>query len=115
MSGCTAHGSEEITLGREQVIRAGQSKTLYRQFCAWHGRQVELPRGEIYALFPDPVTVLELPDEAYTRAGLAFKRRPLRAAAHAYIEHGEKWRAMEPADLVEVLQEVRRSGPWTAA
>ena len=97
-----------------QVIRAAQSKKLYRAFCAAHGERILLPGGEVYALFPRPEVVLALRDEQFTALGMAFKRRPLRAAADAYREYGAKWRELPPAALVAELQGVPRIGPWTA-
>jgi DNA-3-methyladenine glycosylase II len=97
-----------------QVIRAGQSKKLYRSFCVAYGKQVPLPSGEAYALFPTPEAVLALSDEQFAALGMAFKRRPLRAAAEAYREYGAKWRELSPAALVAELQGVPRIGPWTA-
>lgn len=97
-----------------QVIRAVQSKKLYRALCAAHGTQVMLPDGHTYGLFPAPETILELDDEQFTELGLAFKRTPLRAAAAAYLQHGETWQKLSPSDLVDRLQSVYRIGPWTA-
>jgi len=97
-----------------QVIRAGQSKKLYRAFCAAHGEQVPLSGGETYALFPVPEVVLALSDEQFSALGMAFKRRPLRAAAGAFLEYGMKWRELSSAALVAELQSVPRIGPWTA-
>lgn len=51
-----------------QVIRAGQSKKLYRTFCEAHGKQAELPSGEIYASFPSPEIVLDLKSEHLLRS-----------------------------------------------
>jgi DNA-3-methyladenine glycosylase II len=65
-------------------------------------------------MFPSPETVLALDAEQFSVLGLAFKERPLRAAAAAYLEHGEQWRALSPADLIVALQDVPRIGPWTA-
>jgi DNA-3-methyladenine glycosylase II len=96
-----------------QVIRASQSKRLYRLFADRYGRPAE-HRGVSCAPFPDPVTVLALDDDAFTDTGLAFKRRPLRHAAQAYLHHAEEWRTLRPADLVVKLQSVRGIGPWTA-
>lgn len=96
-----------------QVIRAGQARKLYRQFCLAHGDQVETPYGST-ALFPTPETVLALPDVEYQRLGLAFKRRPLQAAAEAVIEFGAKWAELEPNELRHEVQSVPRIGPWTA-
>jgi DNA-3-methyladenine glycosylase II len=97
-----------------QVIRAGQSKKLYRIFCHAHGARVELPNGELYALFPTPETVLQLTDEEFTSLGLAFKRRPLRLVAEAYVDHGAQWQELSPPALVDALQVVPHVGPWTA-
>jgi DNA-3-methyladenine glycosylase II len=97
-----------------QVIRAGQSKKLYRAFCAAHGEPVPLPDGATHRLFPKPEVVLALPDEQFSRLGMAFKRRPLKAAAEAYLNYGARWRELSPAALVEEMQGVPRIGPWTA-
>src|SRR5260370_8319739 len=79
-----------------QVVRAGYSKKLYRGFCQAHGARVELPNGEMYALFPTPETVLQLTDEQFASLGLAFKRQPLRLAAEAYSGLGAQWRGLSP-------------------
>jgi DNA-3-methyladenine glycosylase II len=97
-----------------QVIRAGQSKKMYLAFCATYGERVPLPGGGAYALFPAPEVVLALSDEQFSALSMAFKRRPLRAAAQAYWEHGAKWLELSPAALVAELQGVPRIGPWTA-
>jgi DNA-3-methyladenine glycosylase II len=97
-----------------QVIRAGQSKKLYRTFCEAHGERIELPRGGVYTRFPAPEIVLGLRSDQFSSVGMAFKRRPLQAAAAAYLEHGETWRQLAPRALVEALQAVPRIGPWTA-
>ncbi|WP_198152785.1 hypothetical protein [Pseudofrankia sp. DC12] len=97
-----------------QVIRAGQSKRLYRALCAAHGRRVTLPDGESYALFPTPETLLDLDDAQFTNLGLAFKRPVLRSAATAFIAHGDEWMRLSQPALVDELQAVRRVGPWTA-
>lgn len=97
-----------------QVIRAAQSKKLYRAFCEAYGERVELPDGGHYALFPHPEIVLKLSSDQFSGVGMAFKRRPLTAAAEAYLEHGAKWRDLAPHALVDELQIVPRIGPWTA-
>lgn len=98
-----------------QVIRAGESKKLYRAFCEAYGEQVNLPPGGSYALFPSPEIVLGLSDDQFSSIGMAFKRRPLRAAAEAYLEQGVKWQELSPqALIVDELQVVPRIGPWTA-
>ena len=97
-----------------QVIRATQSKKLYRAFCEAYGERVELPYGGMYALFPTPEIVLSLSDEQFASTGMAFKRSALRNAATAYLEQGVKWRELSPGDLTDELQSVSRIGPWTA-
>lgn len=97
-----------------QVIRAGQSKKLYRAFCESYGERVELPRGGTYALFPAPEIVLGLASEQFASVGMAFKRRPLKASAEAYLNHGAKWRELSPHALIDELQVAPRIGPWTA-
>lgn len=97
-----------------QVIRAAQSKKLYRAFCAAHGERVALPDGTTFALFPQPEVVLGLSEALFSSLGMAFKRRPLTAAAEAYLEYGGKWRELPPDTLIDELQTVPRVGPWTA-
>lgn len=96
-----------------QVIRAGQARKLYREFSRAHGERVPTPVGDAL-LFPSPDVVLSLPDEEFARLGLAFKRRPLRAAAEAYAEFGSKWAELPAVDLIAEVQTVPRIGPWTA-
>lgn len=97
-----------------QVIRAGQSKKLYRAFCEAYGEHVDLPTGGTCAVFPSPEIVLSLSTEQFSSIGMAFKRRPLTAAAEAYMEHGKAWRELSPHALIDALQVVPRIGPWTA-
>lgn len=97
-----------------QVIRAGQSKKLYRAFCETHGEQAELACGETYTLFPQAETVADLAHEQFSSIGMAFKGPPLTVAAEAYMEHGAKWRESSPTALIEELQIVPHIGPWTA-
>lgn len=97
-----------------QVIRAGQSKKLHRAFCESYGERVALPDGDSYPLFPSPEAILDLTGEQFASIGMAFKRRPLVAAAEAYLEHGEKWRDLSAHALIDELQIVPRIGVWTA-
>ena len=97
-----------------QVVRAAQAKRLYRDFCQAHGQRVTHLNGEGYALFPAAETVLGLHDEQFASIGLTLKRRPLRAAAEAYLKHEAHWRDLPPAVLVQELQHIPRIGPWTA-
>jgi len=92
-----------------QVIRADQARKLYRAFCRQHGVRV----GDLW-LFPTPETVLSLSNDEFTRLGMAFKRRPLCAAAEAYLDVGAKWNELDPKDLLTEVQNVPRIGPWTA-
>ncbi len=97
-----------------QVVRAAQAKRLYRDFCQAYGQRITHLNGEGYALFPAAETVLGLHDEQFATAGLTFKRRPLRAAAEAYLKHEAHWRDLPPGVLVQELQRIPRIGPWTA-
>lgn len=96
-----------------QVIRADQARVLHHRFRTAHGRPATSPHGVLH-LLPDPAIVADLPAEAFTSLGMLFKRRPLQAAATAYLEQGAKWAELPPAQLVEELQTVPRIGPWTA-
>jgi DNA-3-methyladenine glycosylase II len=98
-----------------QVVRALHAKRLHRDFCKAYGQRVPHLNGEGYALFPEAETVLGLRDEQFASAGLTFKRRPLRAAAEAYLKHEAQWRDLPPDALMEELQRIPRIGPWTAA
>lgn len=93
-----------------QVIRADQARKMFARFCLAHGTQ--LPGFP--AVFPRPHTVLALHETAFTELGMAFKRRPLIAAAEAYLEFGHKWIGLPPEDLRVEVQAVPRIGPWTA-
>jgi DNA-3-methyladenine glycosylase II len=96
-----------------QVIRAGQARKLYRLLCSEHGGTVTTPWGTA-SLLPTPETVLALPDEEFKRLGLTFKRTPLRAAAQAYLDLGQKWTEIDARQLMDELQSIPRIGPWTA-
>jgi DNA-3-methyladenine glycosylase II len=97
-----------------QVVRALHAKRLYRNFCQAYGQRVPHLNVEAYALFPTAETVLGLRDEQFASAGLTFKRRPLRAAAEAYLKHEAYWRDLPAGALAEELQRIPRIGPWTA-
>ena len=97
-----------------QVIRAAHARQLQRNFCDAHGDRISCPDGGEYALFPDAETVLDLHDEQFADIGMTFKRRPLRAAAEAYLNHGSQWRELPTDELATQLQQVPRIGPWTA-
>jgi DNA-3-methyladenine glycosylase II len=96
-----------------QVIRADQARLMYQRFTAAFGDPVE-HAGRRLRLFPAPDTVLAVSDEQFSALGMAFKRRPLRAAALAHRDLGAKWAELAPEDLVDELQAVPRIGPWTA-
>jgi DNA-3-methyladenine glycosylase II len=96
-----------------QVIRADQARLFHYRFRTAHGRPVSSPHGTAH-LLPDAATVAHLPADAFTSLGLSFKRRPLQAAAAAYLELGAKWTELPPTQLIEELQTVPRIGPWTA-
>jgi len=97
-----------------QVVRAGQSKKMYRTFSLMYGEPILVPEAPEYRLFPTPETVLSLSAEQFAATGMAFKRRPLMAAAEAFLLYGEKWQELSPEVLIQALQEVPRIGPWTA-
>jgi DNA-3-methyladenine glycosylase II len=96
-----------------QVIRAGQARKLYREFCQAHGEPAETGVGPAW-LFPTPETVLSLSDREFEILGLAFKTKPLRAAAEAYLKFGAEWNDLPSTDLVVAVQQVPRIGPWSA-
>lgn len=97
-----------------QVIRAGHAKRMYRRFCETHGEAVRLRTGAKLPLFPSAETVMALHDDEFAALGMAFKRRPLRAAAQAYMASGDSWRQLSPSDLVVALTSVPHVGQWTA-
>ncbi|GAA3680634.1 hypothetical protein GCM10022224_051060 [Nonomuraea antimicrobica] len=92
-----------------QVIRAAQARTMYRALLNALGQ----PAGQA-CLPPTAEQILAMPDQEFTKLRMAFKRRPLQAAADAYLRHRDEW-ALMPADvLVKALQAIPRIGPWTA-
>lgn len=93
-----------------QVIRADQARKMFARFCDAHGARF----ADGPAAFPRPETVLALTENDFAELGMAFKRRPLLAAAEAYLEFGAKWADLAPEDLVAEVQAVPRVGPWTA-
>lgn len=97
-----------------QVIRAKQSKVLYRAFSEAYGVEVPLPDGTCFRLFPSWERVLMLSDDEFASLGLAFKRRPLRAAAQAFEENGARWAELAADQLLLELQVVPGIGAWTA-
>ncbi|HUR03455.1 MAG TPA: hypothetical protein VM347_13020 [Nonomuraea sp.] len=92
-----------------QVIRARQARAMHHAFRHAAGDPVGSTR-----LLPTPEQVLALSEEDFARLGMAFKRRPLQAAATAYLAHPE-WAQLAPDVLIKELQSVPRIGPWTAA
>ncbi|SKI12414.1 DNA glycosylase family protein [Mycobacteroides abscessus] len=96
-----------------QVIRAAHARRLYWAACQEFGTVFPTGHGEI-ALFPDPQTILGLADGELNRTGLSFKKAALRAAAQAYLDSAERWKALPPKELVDALTAVHRVGEWTA-
>lgn len=96
-----------------QVIRASHAKKLYRVFCEAHGERVETENQWEFNLFPTPAQTLALSDGEFALLGMTFKRRALRNAAEAFIEHGKSWQAMPPRELASALTRVKGIGPWT--
>ncbi|MBY8872325.1 hypothetical protein K7640_10785 [Micromonospora sp. PLK6-60] len=97
-----------------QVIRAGQARKLYREFCDRFGAAVARSDETDIHSFPSPERVLTLSDGDFTDSGMAFKRRPLRRAAEAFLAHGAHWARLSPPVLVKELQTVSGIGPWSA-
>lgn len=97
-----------------QVIRAPHAKRMYQLFCETYGEQHVLADGTACALVPPPEVVLRLTDTQFDELGMAFKRRPLRHAAAAVLEHHEQWTNSAVEELVDTLQATRGIGPWTA-
>ncbi|MDT0530387.1 hypothetical protein RM555_15455 [Micromonospora sp. DSM 115977] len=97
-----------------QVIRAGQARRLYRDFCLRFGSRVALSGEKDIHSFPSPERVLTLSDDDFTHSGMAFKRRPLRHAARAFLAQGESWSKLSPSVLVKELQTIPGIGPWSA-
>ncbi|MEE2051337.1 hypothetical protein [Nocardiopsis tropica] len=93
-----------------QVIRADQARLMYHRFCDAHGTATP---SDLRA-FPRAEAVLALNQEDFATLGMAFKRRPLIAAAEAFLALGSKWAELPPEDLVAEVQTVPRIGPWTA-
>lgn len=97
-----------------QVVRAGQARKLYRQWCKAHGTTVEGPSGEL-ATAPTPGQVLALADEQFDAIGAKFHRSALQAAAEHYETHAADWIGLEAPELAAALTAIPRIGPWTAA
>ncbi|WP_439681824.1 hypothetical protein [Embleya sp. MST-111070] len=97
-----------------QVVRAAQARRIHHAWCTTHGPAVETTAGRL-STAPGPETVLALSEDAFKNVGALFHRTALQAAAHAYLQHGDRWRALPAGALVEALDEVPRIGPWTAA
>ncbi|MFN2636939.1 MAG: hypothetical protein ABR585_07935 [Gemmatimonadaceae bacterium] len=92
-----------------QVIRAGQARKMHRAFRAAAGQSAGAT-----AFIPTAERVLALTPEEFSALGMAFKRRPLQAAATAYLAHRAEWAELAPEVLVKAVQAVPRIGPWTA-
>lgn len=121
-----------------QVVRASQARKMYRNLCRTFGTPVvshdERPSPPVMDVMgddapssrdlraliehwtlPSPLEVLELTDADFASVGMAFKRRALRSASVAYLEHHDEWAAVSAVELVGLLQRVSYIGPWTAA
>jgi DNA-3-methyladenine glycosylase II len=86
---------------------------MYRTLCEAHGETVPTPDGPAL-LPPRPEVVLGLTDGMFTSIGMPHKRRPLRAAAEAYLKHNADWKDLSPHILLTELQTVPYVGEWTA-
>ncbi|MFI6497198.1 DNA-3-methyladenine glycosylase family protein [Nonomuraea typhae] len=91
------------------VIQAKQARRMHRAFRDAVGQPVGAQ-----ALTPTAKQVLALDEEEFTALGMAFKRAPLQAAAHAYLTHQARWAQLPPDVLIKELQTVPGIGPWTA-
>lgn len=98
-----------------QVIRAGHAKKMHRVFCEKYGERITADGNPPMWLFPSPEKVLEVSDSQYKSIGMAFKSKPLRAAAEAYLQAGDSWQVLPAPVLVDELQNIPRIGPWTAS
>jgi DNA-3-methyladenine glycosylase II len=96
-----------------QVIQASHARARYARFCTAYGDAVT-DSGVTTSRFPGPDRILALSDADFHQVGAAFPMPALREAARAYLNRGEKWRAVPALELVTLLQEVPRIGPWTA-
>jgi DNA-3-methyladenine glycosylase II len=90
-----------------QVIRASHASRLYRN------ASLALI-GDEQGPFPGPEAILEVSDESFEAAGMAFQRPKLRSAARAYIENAARWKMLSSADLYGELRAVKGLGPWSA-
>lgn len=98
-----------VTAIIRQVIRAGQAAKMYQALLSAVGQ----PAGDVW-LTPTAEQILSMPPDLFTILGMAFKRRPLQAAAEGYLQHHREWTAIPGDALVKALQTVPRIGPWTA-
>lgn len=89
------------------------AKLLYRQFCAEHGTVIVTEAGPAL-LPPTPETVAELPEAAFTKLRIPDKRRPLHAAATAYLARASHWDSLAPDRLFTELQTISYVNAWTA-
>lgn len=103
-----------VTAIFRQVVTAKQARKRHHTFYRAYGRSFTTPAGEL-ALTPTPETILGLSDDGFAAVGAMFNRTALRAAAEAYLEHGDHWTTLDPESLIKELDEVPRIGPWTAA
>ncbi|MFF8618244.1 hypothetical protein [Streptomyces sp. NPDC015350] len=97
-----------------QVVRAGQARTLYRNWCRTHGTRISTPYDDLH-LAPAPDRVLALGDDEFAAVGARFHSTALRAAATVYEANAGRWQCLNAPDLVAELVRIPRIGPWTAA
>lgn len=92
----------------------GNAETIFRNLSE-HGERVSLRGGGEYAMFPTPAEVLALKNHDLQDVGLErVSRRPLVAAAEAYVQHGDEWCKQPRGVLFHSLQSVPRIGVATA-
>ncbi|MFJ5121887.1 hypothetical protein [Kitasatospora sp. NPDC088548] len=97
-----------------QVIHASAARERYRTWCRTYGTGVDTEHGPRFVA-PDPRRVLELTDGDFAAVKATFNQTALRAAATAYLQHGDAWSSLSAGPLAQELMSVPKIGPWTAA
>ncbi|MFJ8863896.1 hypothetical protein ACIRD8_36540 [Streptomyces sp. NPDC102451] len=97
-----------------QVVRAGQARKLYREWCKAYGTGISSPYGDLTTA-PTAQQVLALEDGQFDGIGAKFHRSALQAAAEHYERHADDWAGMKAPELAAALTSIPRIGPWTAA
>ena len=96
-----------------QNTRTTTANQKYQALCETHGHTLPTPDGPT-RLPPPPEVLLGLTDNMFTSLGMRHRRRPLQAAAQAYLKHHEAWHDLSPRALLTELQTTPYVGEWTA-